>query len=198
MIDMKSTADYRRMAYAASTTNPDRDSNDWHTPARYIEAARIVLERIDLDPFSSAIANQTVKADRFLTVSDNSLHPRHWADRPITVWANPPYGRGIVDAAIARFLTELPRLTAAVVLTNNATETRWFQSMMRECQAVCFTDHRIAFDSPDNKAVSGNTRGQTFFYFGQRWYQFAQTFKQFGPCLAVIAQGDRHAHENLL
>ena len=111
---------------------------------------------------------------------------------------NPPYGRGMIDAAIGRFLVELPRLSAAIVLTNNATETRWFQSMMRECQAVFFTDRRIAFVSPDNKAVSGNTRGQTFFYFGQRWYQFAQTFKQFGPCLAVIAQGDRHDHENLL
>lgn len=91
MIMMNSTADYRRMAYAAgSPSKPDRDSNDWHTPARYIEATRIVLERIDLDPFSSEVANQTVKADRFLSESDNSLHPRHWSDRPITVWANPP------------------------------------------------------------------------------------------------------------
>ena len=31
---MNSTADYRLMVYAASTTKPDRDSNDWHTPAR--------------------------------------------------------------------------------------------------------------------------------------------------------------------
>ena len=37
------TADYRHMAYAAGSTKPDRDSNDWHAPARYIEAARIVL-----------------------------------------------------------------------------------------------------------------------------------------------------------
>ena len=183
-----STADYRLMAYAGSKPKPDRDSNDWHTPSRYIEAARIVLGRIDLDPFSSAVANRTVKADRFLTMSDNSLHPRHWADRPITVWMNPPYGLGVIDAAIARFLVELPRLSAAIVLTNNATETRWFQSMMRECQAVCFPDHRIAFDSPDNKKESSDTRGQCFFYFGQPWYRFGQVFKQFGPVCAVIAQ----------
>jgi phage N-6-adenine-methyltransferase len=189
----QSTADYRLLAYAGSPSKPDRDSNDWHTPAQYIEAARIVLGRIDLDPFSSAKANETVKADRYFTKADNALPPRHWADRPITVWANPPYGRGVIDAAITRFLVELPRLSAAIVLTNNATETRWFQSMMRECQAVCFTDHRIAFVSPDNKAVSGNTRGQCFFYFGQRWDRFARAFKQFGPCCAVIAQGDRHA-----
>ena len=67
MIAVKTTADFRLMAYAASTTKPDRDSNDWHTPTRYIEAARQVLGRIDLDPFSSEIANQTVRADRFLT-----------------------------------------------------------------------------------------------------------------------------------
>lgn len=176
------------MAYAGSKPKPDRDSNDWHTPARYIEAARIVLERIDLDPFSSEVANRTVKADRYFTKADNALHPRHWADRPATVWMNPPYSRGVIDAAVVRFLVELPRLSAAIVLTNNATETRWFQNMMRACQAICFTDHRIAFNSPDNKQESGNTRGQTFFYFGQQWDRFGQVFKPFGPVCAVIAQ----------
>ncbi len=189
----QSTADYRLMAYAGSPSKPDRDSNDWHTPSRYIEAARVVLERIDLDPYSSAIANETVKADRFFTQADNALHPRPWSDRPVTVWCNPPYGRGVIDAAISRLLTELPRLTAAIVLTNNATETRWFQAMMRECSAICFTDHRIAFVSPDNKRVSGNTRGQCFFYFGKDRDQFVTEFRQFGPCVAVIAHGVSHA-----
>ena len=182
----KSTADFRLLGYATAHPKPDRASNDWHTPARYIEAARGVMGSIDFDPYSSPLANETVKADRYFTKADNALHPQHWTARPCNVWCNPPYGRGVIDAAVARFLVELPRLSAAIVLTNNATETRWFQSMLRECPAVCFTDHRIAFVSPDNKAVSGNTRGQTFFYFGGNRGLFAEAFREFGRVLEVM------------
>jgi len=128
-----STADSRQLAYIGKQpgkAQPDRDSDDWHTPTRYIEAARQVLGRIDVDPFSSATANRTVKAGRFLTKADNALHPRQWADHPVAVWMNPPYGRGVIDAAVTRFLAELPRLTAAIILVNNATETVWCQALL--------------------------------------------------------------------
>jgi len=101
---------------------------------------------------------------------------------------NPPYSRGVIDLAINRFLTEWSQrnFKEAIVLVNNATETQWFQRLMMECSAICFTDHRIAFVSPDNKQESGNTRGQAFFLFGNRFGPFSDAFHSFGAIAEVI------------
>lgn len=183
-----STADPRQLGYiGAATPVAERDSNDWHTPAKYIAAVKSVMGGIDLDPFSSVVANETVQATRFFTAADDAFT----ADVPwraVRLFMNPPYGRGVIDAAIARFLAEWAarEFQQAVVLVNNATETHWFQTLMQECEAVCFTDHRIAFVSPDNKQESGNTRGQAFFYFGERVGPFIDAFYRFGAIAQVL------------
>lgn len=183
-----STADPRQLGYIGSATPvAERDANDWHTPAKYIAAVKSVMGGIDLDPFSSAQANETVQAARFFTVADDAFTPEvPW--RAVRLFMNPPYGRGVIDAAVNRFLSEwfAGSFQEAVALVNNATETQWFQSLMSECSAVCFTDHRIAFVSPDNKQESGNTRGQAFFYFGGRFGPFSDAFHSFGAICTVV------------
>jgi hypothetical protein len=47
---------------------------EWYTPAEYVDLAQeVVLGKIDLDPASSALAQQTVKAKQFFTAADDGL-----------------------------------------------------------------------------------------------------------------------------
>ena len=47
------------------------ESVEWYTPKKYIEAARIVMGNIDLDPASSKMANEIVKAPAYFTRDDD-------------------------------------------------------------------------------------------------------------------------------
>lgn len=101
---------------------------------------------------------------------------------------NPPYSGRLIGRATAVFLENLKagNIEQAVVLVNNATDTRWFKDFRESCSAICITDHRIKFVSPDGKSsVGGNTRGQCFFYFGpeSRAEAFKAEFAKFGWCI---------------
>ena len=106
----------------------------------------------------------------------------HWEkNEKKSVFCNPPYGRNVMDKSVYRIVSQQQTFGfQAIVLVNNATETRWFQMLLKAANAVCFTDRRIAFYSVDGKAVSGNTRGQAFFYFGNDFHRFYTAFCGFG------------------
>lgn len=82
---------------AANATTAARHSSasaEHFTPPAVIEAARIVLGEIDLDPASSEIANRVVRATRFHDVAANGF-VRDWAGpfAASRVFLNPPGGR---------------------------------------------------------------------------------------------------------
>src|SRR5208337_5588340 len=69
-----------------------RIHDEWYTPKEYVDAARSVMEGIDLDPASCEEANVTVRATRFYSVDENGLD-QEWHGR---LWMNPPYTRQLI------------------------------------------------------------------------------------------------------
>lgn len=157
---------------------------EWYTPELYVEAARVAMGSIDLDPASSKAAQETVRAKRFFTAKENGL-ARDWLGN---VFLNPPYAAGEVLAFVNKLLNEYEagHTTQAVLLVNNCTDTAWFHSAANRCAALCLTQGRISFINPDGASASP-TQGQAFFYFGaERVGEFVDTFKPFGLLLAKL------------
>lgn len=151
--------------------------NEWYTPQDHIERARAFLGAIDLDPASSAIAQERIKAGEFFTKDDDGL-TREWFGR---VWLNPPYAQPAIQQFAEKMVSEVTagRVTEAVMLTHNYTDTAWFHIAESAASAICFTRGRIAFVSPEGEKAAP-TQGQAFFYYGHRRDEFAQAFASVG------------------
>ena len=152
-----------------------------YTPPEYIEAARKVLGQIDLDPASCDLAQRTVKAARYFTHHDDGLQ-REWHGR---VWLNPPYHRELAPQFVEKLIAErmAGRVTTAIMLTNNCTDTNWFFKAVQASDAICFTLGRINFLREDGETPLFPTQGQAFFYFGNEVGGFKRGFADFGYVL---------------
>lgn len=159
------------------------DSDEWYTPANYVELARKVLHQIDLDPASCAEAQRTVKAAEWFDRERDGLK-QEWPGR---VWLNPPYSMPLIKKFIAKLIDEHEsgRTTAAVCLVNNATDTSWFQSLLTRYPA-CFAAGRISFDHPGRES-DANRQGQAFFYLGPDTKRFADAFGAVGTIVMANA-----------
>lgn len=156
--------------------------NEWYTPQEHIDAAYKVLGSIDLDPASSEIANQRVKAGRIFTIADDGL-TKEWGGK---VWMNPPYAQPHIANFIEKLASEYEagRVTEAIALTHNYTDTQWFHRAALSCAAICFTRGRIGFLSPEGKRAAP-TQGQAFFYYGSKVEQFIESFCRIGFVVEV-------------
>lgn len=166
-------------------------SNEWYTPSRYIEAARDVMNGIDLDPASCELANQTVKATTYYTKEQNGLM-QPWHGR---VWLNPPYGRihpdrtGSVQSFQKAFAEKLWRdfhaknVEQAVLLSLGNPNSTWFQPFLSYW--TCFYRGHIDFYRPDG---STGTFGfpLAFVYLGPNEASFIDIFSQFGRIVRAI------------
>jgi hypothetical protein len=127
---------------------------EWYTPPAILEAAHEVLGAIDLDPASSDAQQELspVKAARYHTVDDSGLDVP-WRGR---VWLNPPYARGWIDRFVAMMVQSYQAgdMVAGILLTNSATETKWWRMAAGACDAVCFPTGRVRFLKLRNGALS--------------------------------------------
>lgn len=185
--DELTTAGVLRVAKANQNTRAvtSSDSNEWYTPADYIEAARRVLGYFDLDPASSDAANETVQAECFYTKEDNGLEQEWFGN----VWLNPPYGKD-GPKFVSRLVEEYEAgiVTEAIILVNsNSTETNWFAPLWD--YLLCFSNHRINFKSPVGNG-NGSTHGSVFIYLGPNKAEFAKQFQAFGYIVRQISYVD--------
>ncbi len=154
--------------------------NEWYTPAIYIEAVKKVMGSIDCDPATSEIANETIKAASIFTAEQDGLE-QVWGKN---IWLNPPYAQPLIGkfckATVDKF--ESGEIKQACVLVNNATETKWFQSLLSISSAVCFPVARIKFLDPKGKP-GAPLQGQAIIYIGENKELFVSEFKQFGSIL---------------
>jgi phage N-6-adenine-methyltransferase len=159
-------------------------NNEWYTPEDYVAAARDVLGGIDLDPASSAEANEIVQAEDFYTIDDDGLE-QEWRGR---VWMNPPYAQPLIGEFTEKLADsfEQGKVDAAISLVNNATETQWFQRLARNAAAICFPDGRIRFWNPETKK-GAPLQGQAFVYHGHDVSLFMERFAQIGLVVEVRA-----------
>jgi phage N-6-adenine-methyltransferase len=151
--------------------------NEWYTPVDIIRVARSVLGAIDLDPASSEQAQGNVQALQYFTLADDGL-AQPWHGK---VWLNPPYAQPHIENFADKMIEEVTagRVTAAIMLTHNYSDTAWFQKLATKANAVCFPRGRIRFVAPDG-ALAAPTQGQTFFYFGNDSSRFNETFCALG------------------
>lgn len=156
--------------------------NEWYTPEYIIESARVAMGSIDLDPATSELANEIVRAEQIFTESDNGLK-QEWSGN---IWLNPPYSQPLISEFSDKLISELPNINQACVLVNNATETNWFQNMMRGCNAICFLKGRVKYLDYTGSPANTPLQGQAILYFGKNKEEFFNNFYVLGICLTTM------------
>ena len=135
------------------------------------------MGEIDLDPASSELANETVKANGYYDKEDNGL-TKEWYGR---VWLNPPYSQPDIDdfsnAVLEKDYEEI------MILVNNATETKWFQRLARKSDCICFINRRLKFIDKEGLSTGSPLQGQVVIYIGKNLNMFIEEFSNHGFCL---------------
>lgn len=172
-------------------------SNEWYTPAKYIEAAREVMGSIDLDPASCELANQTVRAAHYYSKEDDGLSKAWYGN----VWLNPPYGKRDGRSYITLFVRKLihefkaGNIRQAVLLTTCRTDSAWFKLLWD--YPLCFASHYVTFHRPDNLPDTRHMSGSVFVYLGPHEQKFVSTFSQFGRIAKAVDTPVRSAVQQL-
>ncbi len=167
--------------------NQDSGIVEYYTPADIIELARRTMGTIDLDPASSPIANQRVKAARYFTIADDGLsqawHGNVWMNHPYgdaekackvnctkkrckkrghCIAADNPGNAGWIDKLVGEHRSG--RATQACCIVHASTSEAWFQPLYDF--PICFSDHRIRFLRPDGTPADSPTKGSAIVYLG--------------------------------
>lgn len=148
-------------------------SEEWYTPAHIVEMVREVLGVIELDPCTSEVANETVKALHFYTKDDDGL-AQDWEGR---VYMNPPYG-DVISQWTTRLVDEYNAgsVTEALALLPGRIDTQWFQPLFDF--PICCIRGRLKFSGAD-----AATFPSVVVYMGENKKRFIEVFSKVGAIL---------------
>lgn len=158
-------------------------SSEWYTPSWIMDAARDVLGTIDLDPASSAIANETVRAYQWYSKQCSGTG-KVWTTcegDPASIWLNPPspaieWWKGLMTQ------NRMGNVKHALFLAYNVqlaqvSQGKGIPSILDF--PVCWFSKRIRFvgagDSPANASALVYVPGSI-----DRTEQFVLSFSQYG------------------
>jgi hypothetical protein len=190
----------------AQLINQSSGNTEYYTPAPIIEAARATMGGIDLDPASSAIANQTVQAAHYFDATYDALRRNVvWTGN---VWMNHPFGRGEQpcnrrckkktcrhrgyhitselpgnDAWINKLIHHYQTgdIKQACCITFASTSEAWFAPLF--AYPMCFLQPRTNYHLPCGAQARGVTKGSVVTYLGPNLTRFAHHFTPLGAIL---------------
>jgi hypothetical protein len=156
--------------------NQDSGKVEYYTPSFIVEAARQVMGSIDLDPASSSIANNSIKATRFYTINQPSLE-LPWIGN---IWMNHPFSRKNNYEFINKLLHEVKEgnVKQACCITFAATSEKWFRPLLTFPQ--CYLFGRTNYILPDGSQKVGVTKGSVVTYIGPNNDKFREVFSKYG------------------
>lgn len=163
-----------KMSNNIQLINQDSGEYEYYSPPEIVEAARKVMASISMDPASSAIANETIQANTFLSKFGLSYE---WIGN---IWLNHPFSRKNNPIWINKLISEYDsgNIYQACCITYAATSEIWFQPLLQFPQ--CFLSPRTNYYLPDGTKKKGVTKGSVVTYLGPNQDLFANVFSQFG------------------
>ncbi len=150
--------------------------NEWVTPAEYIALARRVLgESTSIRP----LTGQPKKLPERKTFSRSKMTA--WGKNGTAGCGSTHHmpSRRSAISSISSFQMSPRKSTAAILLTNNCTDTSWFHKVAEYSAVFCLTRGRIRFVALDG-TIGSPTQGQAFFYFGNESERFGSVFSEVG------------------
>lgn len=155
-----------------------RQNQEWYTPQWIIDAVRLILGGIDLDPATCPFAQKRIQAADCFYKEDDGLH-RDWNG---SVFLNPPYN----DCArwIEKLLEELHfgRTSQALLLCNNATDTDWVRACFQSkyFKSVLFFYGRVYFVDTSGVERKQPLQGQMLIGFETHARVFQRVCSKYG------------------
>lgn len=163
-------------------------TNEHYTPVPYIEAARLTMGSIDLDPATTAEVNgRTVLASQFFTKEDDGMS-KVWFGN---VFLNPPGGvtKNRSNAALwwnrlqkAYYTGEIAQAVFVGFTLEILRSTQDCHIWIGAASAVCYPKSRIQFLDEQFEPQKHPGHANIVAYLGPRKEQFVSEFERFGKC----------------